>query len=154
MMRGPRRSHANPLAQQHIGGVPMVTELLESTGASRVRPLAASTDAPQQLDILIDSLLAPWSKRTKRELQRAVHRQLVARQRAELRALLAIIVARVEKLFRLPLGALSSERRTSRIAMARHIAYYLCHVAGGSFPVIGQRLGRDHSSVHHGFWLI
>jgi chromosomal replication initiation ATPase DnaA len=51
-------------------------------------------------------------------------------------------------------GALNSERRTSRIAMARHIAYYLCHTAGGSFPVVGQHLSRDHSSVHHGFWLI
>lgn len=109
---------------------------------------------PQQLNVLLDTLLAPWSKRTAHDLQSAARRERKARQRAELTVRLEIVIARVEKLFRLPGGALSSDRRTSRIAIARHIAYYLCHVAGGSFPVIGHRLGRDHSSVHHGFWLI
>jgi chromosomal replication initiation ATPase DnaA len=109
---------------------------------------------PQELNVLLDALLAPWSKRTALDLQRAARRERKAKKRAELQVRLQIVIARVEKLFRLPLGALSSERRTSRIAMARHIAYYLCHMAGGSFPVIGQHLGRDHSSVHHGFWLI
>jgi chromosomal replication initiation ATPase DnaA len=103
---------------------------------------------------LLDSLLAAWSKRTRLDLQRAARRERKARQRAELQVRLQIVIERVEKLFRLLPGALNSERRTSRIAMARHIAYYLCHTAGCSFPVVGQHLGRDHSSVHHGFWLI
>jgi chromosomal replication initiation ATPase DnaA len=109
---------------------------------------------PQELNVLLDTLLAPWSKRTALDLQRAARRERKARQHAEVQARLQIVTARVEKLFRLPMGALSSDRRTSRLAMARHIAYYLCHMAGGSFPIIGQHLGRDHSSVHHGFWLI
>ena len=109
---------------------------------------------PQQLNVLLDTLLAPWSKRTALDLQTATRRERKARQRAELQVRLRIVIVQVEKLFRLPPGALNSERRTSRIAMARHIAYYLCHTAGGSFPVVGQHLGRDHSSVHHGFWLI
>jgi chromosomal replication initiation ATPase DnaA len=109
---------------------------------------------PQELNILLDTLLAPWSKRTALDLQRAVRRERKARQHAELQVRLQIVIARVEKLFRLRPGALSSEGRTSRLAMARHIAYYLCHMAGGSFPDIGQHLNRDHSSVHHGFWLI
>ena len=109
---------------------------------------------PQELNILLDTLLAPWSKRTTLDLQRAARRERKARRRAELQVRLQIVIARVEKLFRLSPGALNSQRRTRRIAMVRHIAYYLCHMAGGSFPVIGQHLGRDHSSVHHGFWLI
>jgi chromosomal replication initiation ATPase DnaA len=109
---------------------------------------------PQEQSLLLDSLLAAWSKRTRLDLQRAARRERKARQRAELQVRLQIVIERVEKLFRLLPGALNSERRTSRIAMARHIAYYLCHTAGGSFPVVGQHLGRDHSSVHHVFWLI
>lgn len=118
-----------------------------------LQPLTAPYN-PQYLSILLDTLLTPWSKRTAFDLQRAARRECKARQRAELQARLRIVIVQVEKLFRLSPGALNSERRTSRIAMARHIAYYLCHTAGGSFPDIGQHLGRDHSSVHHGFWLI
>jgi chromosomal replication initiation ATPase DnaA len=109
---------------------------------------------PQELNLLLDTLLAPWSKRTALDLERAARRERQARQRAEIRVRLQIVIARVEELFRLSPGTLNSERRTGRIAMARHIAYYLCHTAGGSFPVIGRHLGRDHSSAHHGFWLI
>jgi chromosomal replication initiation ATPase DnaA len=108
----------------------------------------------QQLNVLLHTLLAPWSKRTALDLQKAARRKRKVRQRADLQVRVGIVIAQVEKLFRLSPGALTSERRTSRIAMARHIAYYLCHTTGGSFPIIGQHLGRDHSSVHHGFWLI
>lgn len=103
--------------------------------------------SPQELNILLDTLLAPWSKRTVLDLQKAARRERKARQDAALQVRLEIVIARVETLFRLSPGALSSERRTSRVAMARMIAYYLCRTAGGSFPVIGRHLGRDHSSA-------
>jgi chromosomal replication initiator protein len=65
------------------------------------------------------------------------------------------IIDHVEREFRLEPGCLKSRKKTQRIALARQIAYYLCRtISGASFPTIGECLGRDHSSIHHGFYLI
>jgi chromosomal replication initiation ATPase DnaA len=65
------------------------------------------------------------------------------------------IIDHVEREFRLEPGTLQSRCKTQRIALARQIAYYLCRIiTGSSFPTIGESLGRDHSSIHHGFYLI
>jgi chromosomal replication initiation ATPase DnaA len=65
------------------------------------------------------------------------------------------IIDHVEREFRLELGTLQSRCKTQRIALARQIAYYLCRtISGASFPTIGEALGRDHSSIIHGFNLI
>jgi hypothetical protein len=86
-------------------------------------------------------------------MARAACRERKARERAELQLRVQIVIARVE-IFRLPLGALSSERRTARFAMVRHLAYHLCHVAGASLPVVSANLSRDHSTLIHGVNLI
>jgi hypothetical protein len=108
---------------------------------------------PQELDALIDSLLVPWRRRTRAELRR-LRREGLAREREELVQRLQTIAAGIEELFRFETGTLTSKRRTGRVATARHIAYYLCRAAGGSFPLIGRSLSRDHSSVFHGVSLI
>jgi hypothetical protein len=68
---------------------------------------------------------------------------------------LSNIIDGVEREFRMEPGTLQSRRTTQRIAMARQIAYYLCRtLTGASLTTVGDALGRDHSSVHHGFNLI
>lgn len=68
---------------------------------------------------------------------------------------LSNIIDFVEREFRMEPGTLQSRCKTQRIALARQIAYYLCRtITGSSFPAIGEALGRDHTSVIHGFNLI
>ena len=41
-------------------------------------------------------------------------------------------------------------RRTERLARARHVAMWLMRRAGQTYPQIGRRLNRDHSTVWTG----
>ncbi|SRR5229473_4677107 len=69
---------------------------------------------------------------------------------------LSNIIHHVELEFRLQPGTLQSRSKTQRVALARHVAYFLCRtMTGSSFPAIGEAVGgRHHSSVLHGFSLI
>jgi chromosomal replication initiator protein len=57
--------------------------------------------------------------------------------------------------FHIRLADLKSKRRTQHIAFCRQVAMYLCRkITENSFPTIGERFGRDHSTVIHAFNLI
>ena len=48
-----------------------------------------------------------------------------------------------------------SRRRTQHLALCRQVAMYLCReLTDYSFPAIGERFGRDHSTVIHAHNLI
>ena len=48
-----------------------------------------------------------------------------------------------------------SKRRTQHLALCRQVAMYLCRqLTDSSFPAIGERFGRDHSTVIHAHNLI
>jgi chromosomal replication initiator protein len=57
--------------------------------------------------------------------------------------------------FRVRLTDLMSKRRTQQLAFCRQVAMYLCReLTDSSFPAIGERFGRDHSTVIHAHNLI
>ena len=57
--------------------------------------------------------------------------------------------------FRVRLIDLMSKRRTQHLALCRQVAMYLCReLTDSSFPAIGERFGRDHSTVIHAHNLI
>jgi chromosomal replication initiator protein len=50
---------------------------------------------------------------------------------------------------------LMSKRRTQHLALCRQVAMYLCReLTDSSFPAIGERFGRDHSTVIYAYNLI
>lgn len=70
-------------------------------------------------------------------------------------ALDAAIVDRVARFFGRRAEHLLSRRRDQHTAWARHVATYLCRTIGAeSFPAIGRRFGRDHSTVIHSCRLV
>src|SRR5207253_10604527 len=57
--------------------------------------------------------------------------------------------------FHVRLTDLMSKRRTQHLALCRQVAMYLCReLTDSSFPAIGERFGRDHSTVMHAHTLI
>jgi len=60
------------------------------------------------------------------------------------------IVARVVQESGVPALIIYSPRQKREEAWARAAIYYHAHRQGFSFPQIGQRLGRDHTSVLYG----
>jgi chromosomal replication initiator protein len=57
--------------------------------------------------------------------------------------------------FHVQLFDLMSKRRTQHLAFCRQVAMYLCReLTDSSFPAIGDRFGRDHSTVIHAHNLI
>lgn len=57
--------------------------------------------------------------------------------------------------FDVALVDLMSKRRTQHLALCRQIAMYLCReLTTSSFPAIGDRFGRDHSTVIHAHNLV
>jgi chromosomal replication initiator protein len=57
--------------------------------------------------------------------------------------------------FKVRLIDLMSKRRTQHLALCRQVAMYLCRqLTDSSFPAIGERFGRDHSTVIHAHNLI
>jgi chromosomal replication initiator protein len=57
--------------------------------------------------------------------------------------------------FHVRLIDLMSRRRTQHLALCRQVAMYLCReLTDDSFPAIGERFGRDHSTVIHAHNLI
>jgi len=57
--------------------------------------------------------------------------------------------------FHVRLIDLMSRRRTQHLAFCRQVAMYLCReLTDDSFPAIGERFGRDHSTVIHAHILI
>jgi chromosomal replication initiation ATPase DnaA len=90
-----------------------------------------------------------------RVIQKAARRKVAAQQREFAIKRLSVIIDFVECHFRLEPGTLRGPRKPQRTATARQIAYWLCRTLTGiSFPLIGESLGRDHSSVITGFNLI
>ncbi|MGH7926126.1 MAG: chromosomal replication initiator protein DnaA [Candidatus Binatus sp.] len=61
----------------------------------------------------------------------------------------------VADFFHIRLADLKSKKRTQHIAFCRQVAMYLCRkLTDASFPTIGERFGRDHSTVIHAYNLI
>ncbi len=61
----------------------------------------------------------------------------------------------VSDFFHIRLVDLKSKKRTQHIAFCRQVAMYLCRkLTDSSFPAIGDRFSRDHSTVIHAFNLI
>ncbi len=61
----------------------------------------------------------------------------------------------VADFFHIRLADLKSKKRTQHIAFCRQVAMYLCRkLTDCSFPAIGERFGRDHSTVIHAHGLI
>lgn len=60
-----------------------------------------------------------------------------------------IIQKAVAEHFDLPVNDLKSKRRTKQLALARHVAVYLCRrLSFASFTAIGNKFGgRDHSTI-------
>jgi chromosomal replication initiator protein len=57
--------------------------------------------------------------------------------------------------FRVRLADLLSKRRTQQLALCRQVAMYLCReLTDSSFLAIGERFGRDHSTLIHAHNLI
>jgi hypothetical protein len=68
---------------------------------------------------------------------------------------LAVIIQTVEAQFRLEPRSLTGRGRTARIAFVRQVAIFIGrHVLKCSYPAIAAAVGRDHSTVIHGFDLI
>ncbi len=66
-----------------------------------------------------------------------------------------LIQKRVSEFFHIRLVDLKSKKRTQHIAFCRQVAMYLCRkLTDSSFPTIGDRFGRDHSTVIHAYNLI
>lgn len=65
------------------------------------------------------------------------------------------VVAGVSAELGVPIKKLLSRDRSGHVAFVRQVAAYFCRrLTGLSFPVIGEHLGRDHSTVIHAFNLI
>jgi chromosomal replication initiator protein len=66
-----------------------------------------------------------------------------------------IIQQHVAESFHIRLIDLKSKKRTQHLAFCRQVAMYLCRkLTDNSFPAIGVRFGRDHSTVIHACNLI
>lgn len=65
------------------------------------------------------------------------------------------IQSTVSDFFHIRLVDLKSKKRTQHIAFCRQVAMYLCRkLTESSFPAIGEKFGRDHSTVIHAHNLI
>lgn len=61
----------------------------------------------------------------------------------------------VSDFFHIRLADMKSKKRTQHIAFCRQVAMYLCRkLTDSSFPAIGDKFGRDHSTVIHAHNLI
>lgn len=61
------------------------------------------------------------------------------------------IVNDCSAVFRIPVDELFGRGRTKEVVQARNAAFYVArHQLGLSFPVIGRRFGRDHTTIIHG----
>ena len=87
------------------------------------------------------------------EFARQALRDLIRDQ--ELKLDIDLIQKRVSDFFHIRLADLKSKKRTQHIAFCRQVAMYLCRkLTDSSFPTIGERFGRDHSTVIHAHNLI
>jgi chromosomal replication initiator protein len=87
------------------------------------------------------------------EFARQALRDLIREQEVKLD--IELIQKRVSDFFHIRLADLKSKKRTQHIAFCRQVAMYLCRkLTGSSFPTIGDRFGRDHSTVIHAYNLI
>ncbi len=87
------------------------------------------------------------------EFARQALRDLIREQEVKLD--IELIQKRVSEFFHIRLADLKSKKRTQHIAFCRQVAMYLCRkLTGSSFPTIGDRFGRDHSTVIHAYNLI
>ena len=82
------------------------------------------------------------------DFARQALRDLIREQDVELD--IELIQKRVSEFFHIQLADLKSKKRTQHIAFCRQVAMYLCRkLTDSSFPTIGDRFGRDHSTVIH-----
>src|SRR5579875_3714995 len=87
------------------------------------------------------------------EFARQALRDLIRDQETKLD--IDLIQQRVSEFFHIRLTDLKSKKRTQHIAFCRQVAMYLCRkLTDSSFPTIGERFGRDHSTVIHAYNLI
>lgn len=87
------------------------------------------------------------------EFARQALRDLIRDQETKLD--IDLIQQRVSEFFHIRLADLKSKKRTQHIAFCRQVAMYLCRkLTDSSFPTIGERFGRDHSTVIHAYNLI
>jgi chromosomal replication initiator protein len=87
------------------------------------------------------------------EFARQALRDLIREQEVKLD--IDLIQKRVSEFFHIRLADLKSKKRTQHIAFCRQVAMYLCRkLTDSSFPTIGDRFGRDHSTVIHAYNLI
>lgn len=66
------------------------------------------------------------------------------------RARVADIITVAAKLSGMSVDAIMGPGRHRKLAYVRHAVYYVARSNGHSYPQIGARLNRDHSSVIHG----
>jgi chromosomal replication initiator protein len=87
------------------------------------------------------------------DFARQALRDLIRAQEVKLD--IELIQKRVSDFFHIRLADLKSKKRTQHIAFCRQVAMYLCRkLTDSSFPTIGDRFGRDHSTVIHAYNLI
>jgi len=87
------------------------------------------------------------------DFARQALRDLIREQEVKLD--IDLIQKRVSEFFHIRLVDLKSKKRTQHIAFCRQVAMYLCRkLTDSSFPTIGDRFGRDHSTVIHAYNLI
>jgi chromosomal replication initiator protein len=87
------------------------------------------------------------------EFARQALRDLIRDQEVKLD--IEAIQKTVSDFFHIRLVDLKSKKRTQHIAYCRQVAMYLCRkMTDNSFPAIGERFGRDHSTVIHAYNLI
>jgi chromosomal replication initiator protein len=87
------------------------------------------------------------------EFARQALRDLIRDQEVKLD--IEAIQKTVSDFFHIRLVDLKSKKRTQHIAFCRQVAMYLCRkMTDNSFPAIGERFGRDHSTVIHAYNLI
>jgi chromosomal replication initiator protein len=87
------------------------------------------------------------------DFARQALRDLIRAQEVKLD--IELIQKRVSEFFHIRLADLKSKKRTQHIAFCRQVAMYLCRkLTDSSFPTIGDRFGRDHSTVIHAYNLI
>ena len=87
------------------------------------------------------------------DFARQALRDLIREQEVKLD--IDLIQKRVSEFFHIRLADLKSKKRTQHIAFCRQVAMYLCRkLTDSSFPTIGDRFGRDHSTVIHAYNLI
>ena len=87
------------------------------------------------------------------DFARQALRDLIREQEVKLD--IDLIQKHVSEFFHIRLVDLKSKKRTQHIAFCRQVAMYLCRkLTDSSFPTIGDRFGRDHSTVIHAYNLI